>query len=110
MLDGLWTEEIQGLFGWEHVGVLVFDRGNVLGGGNNHFSIGRYQEDGETVEVTLAVEYHGQPRTVFGSADRRFDVTLRGRHSDGVVEGEVHRSDRPDLTLAYRLTRRTDLP
>jgi hypothetical protein len=109
-LEGLWTSQIYGLFGWDNTGVLILTNGKVIGGGNNHYSIGSYSEAGNTVEMSLDIQYHGTPKTVFGAAERQLSVTLQGTHDDNLVEGEVCRMDKQDLSLAFRLVRRADLP
>ena len=70
-LEGLWTSEIYGLFGWENTGVLILTNGQAMGGGNNHYSVGSYSETGGNVEISLQIEYHGTPRTVFGAAENQ---------------------------------------
>ena len=109
-LEGVWTSEIYGLFGWENTGVLMLKDGHAVGGGNNHVSVGTYSIDESEVQMLLEIEYHGPPRTMFGAAEKKLKVALKGKTGDGVVEGVVHRSDKPDLSLSFRLTRRGALP
>jgi hypothetical protein len=108
-VEGLWTTEIFGLWGWEHRGVLVLRDGRALGGGNNHHSTGRYSENGREVSVSLQISYHGTPRTMFGATERDFKLEMTGSRKDGRIAGEMCRADRPELKLPFRLTRRADL-
>jgi hypothetical protein len=110
LLEGLWSSEIYGLFGWESTGVLMLRDGRAVGGGNNHTSVGEYSVEGNTATIGLNIRYHGSPRTLFGSTEAEFRVHLRGECSDGVITGSVYREDKPKLTLSVRLTRRADLP
>jgi hypothetical protein len=109
-LDGLWSAEIFGLLGWESIGVMVMEEGRAVGGGNNHLSMGRYRLDGNQVEMTLDLFYHGKPRTVFGARDKELQVRLKGRFEEGAIEGIAYRPDKEDLSLTFRLTKRADLP
>lgn len=109
-VDGIWTSEIMGLFGWESIGVLLLEDGRAVGGGNLHYSTGSYQTSIDDVHFTLSVEFHGKPRTMFGSADKNLSVEIKGKIKDGVIEGSAYRMDKPDQNIAYRLTRRADIP
>jgi hypothetical protein len=108
-VEGLWTTEIFGLWGWEHRGVLVLSNGRVFGGGNNHHSTGRYAEDGGEVSISLHISYHGTPRTMFGATEREFTLEMSGVHTGAQITGEMYRSDRHELKLPFRLTRRADV-
>jgi len=109
-IDGIWTSEVYGPFGWENHGVLVLERGRILGGGNRHYSFGQYRQSGETMEATLKVEYFGPPRTMFGEANEEFELAIEGAIKDGVIEGSIRRPDKPQFDLQMRMTRRMDVP
>ena len=109
-LNGLWSSEIYGLFGWEPTGVLIMDGDRAYGGGSNHLSMGEFSVDGDAVTLDLELDFHGQPKTVFGRADRELRVHMKGRQQDGVIEGEACRPDKPDMSIHFRLIRRGDLP
>lgn len=109
-LDGIWSTGLYGLFGWETTGILVFEKGRAIGGGNNHYSVGRYEESGDSVHISLLYDYYGTPRTIFGAADKNISVSIDGKHKDGAIEGEISRTDKPAQTVAYRLTRLAELP
>ena len=65
---GLWTAEIHGPErGWENAGVIVLRDGHALGGGRHHYSVGTYNCSGEDFSMSLAIDYHGPPRTLFGT-------------------------------------------
>ena len=109
-IEGIWSSEIMGLFGWEPVGVVMFSDGNVMGGGASHHSSGTYKFDDDRVTIDVKVEFHGTPRTLFGAADPSFTVQGTLKLKGNVLEGTVRREDTPDQTVTYRLTRRADLP
>ena len=109
-VDGIWTTELLGLFGWETTGILVLDNGRVIGGGNHHYSVGKYQSNGEDVTFSVSVEFHGTPRPIFGATDRSLSVEGNLRVDGEVMEGTIYRADKPDQTVAYRLTKRSEIP
>ena len=77
-IEGLWTTEIHGQDGWENAGVLVLRDGHALGGGRQHYSIGTYDCPGEDFSMSLAITYHGTPRTLLGSADKTLSIKAQG--------------------------------
>lgn len=109
-IQGLWTSEIYGLHGWENNGVVVLENGRALGGGRNHFSVGSYEISGEDLSMSIDIDYHGPPRTLFGSSDKKISIQLNGQIGNGMVEGAVFRPENPKLTLMFRLTKRADIP
>jgi len=109
-VNGIWTAEIMGLFGWETTGIMVLEDGRAIDGGNHHYSIGEYSISDDKVDIVLKVRYHGTPRTIFGSSDKQLTVEVQCRLSGGMLEGHAHRTDKPDQRVACRLTRRADIP
>jgi len=108
--EGIWSNEILGLFGWESTGILILEGGRAVDGGNHHFSIGTYESSDGQITISLKVEYHGTPRTMFGSADRNLSVRINGKLSADTIEGQAYRLDKPDQKISVKLTRRADLP
>jgi hypothetical protein len=109
-IQGLWTSEFYGLYGWENSGVVVLEKGRALGGGRNHFSIGSYELSGDEFRMNIDIEYHGPPRTLFGSSDKHISITLNGQVRDDTIEGSVFCSESPRQSLMFRLTKRADVP
>ena len=109
-IDGVWTTELMGLFGWECTGILLLEGGRAVGGGNVHYTIGSYETSSNDVHLSLAVEFHGPPRTMFGSSDKNLTIEFKGKIRDSVIEGSAYRVDKPNQNIGYRLTRRADIP
>ena len=109
-IDGIWTSELHGPFGWESRGIVIFDRGRVFGGDHRQFTSGRYSVSGETLKAEFTVHYYGPPRTVFGEKAEQWTANLDGVIGEGVINAQVRRPDRPQFEVEYRLTRRMDLP
>lgn len=109
-IEGIWTSEIMGLFGWESIGIMLLENGRAVGGGNHHYSIGSYSVDEDNVTLDTEVCYHGTPRTIFGKSDNDFKVNASLKVYGETIEGEIHRIDRPGQYVAYRMIRRADVP
>ncbi|PRY20722.1 type III secretion system (T3SS) negative regulator GrlR [Aliiruegeria haliotis] len=109
-VEGVWTLEVYGPFGWDNRGVFVLDRGRILGGDNRQYTVGDYQLANADFSANLNVHYYGPPRTDFGEAREQFDTVIAGKLSEGVIEGSIGRRDRPQFDLQIRLTKRMELP
>ena len=108
-IDGLWTGELYGLQGWENSGVVVLEHGRALGGGRHHFAVGSYEVSGDEFKLLLSIEYHGPPRTLFGSSAKTLQIQFDGTVDGGRIEGSVCRPESPELSLMFRLTRRAEI-
>ncbi len=109
-IEGIWTGEIYGPYGWESTGSYVLERGRVLGGNNRHHSAGHYSVLGESYRAEIVVRYHGQPRTIFGEKREQFEIAVIGTLKNGVIEAQIERKDRPQFSVQYRMTKRMELP
>lgn len=109
-VDGVWTLEVYGPFGWDNRGVFIMDDGRILGGDNRQYTAGSYELSGNRFVATLSVHYYGPPRTNFGEMREEFDSTLVGDLNDSIIEGTIGRRDRPQFDLQIRLTKRMELP
>jgi hypothetical protein len=109
-IEGIWTDEVYGPFGWENQGVFLLEKGRILGGDNRQFSIGTYSLSGDDLKAELKVQYYGPPRTVFGKVEEQFTTVIAGTMKDGEILGTISRPDRPQFDLQIRLTKRLELP
>ena len=109
-LNGVWTGEILGPYGWENTGVYVLEDGRIIGGSNRHYSTGTYSLTDDAYQADVMVHYYGPPRAIFGEEREQFEIAVKGKLADGIIEGEIVRSDRPQSFVAYRMTKRMDVP
>ena len=109
-IAGIWTGEIYSPYGWESTGTYVLDKGRVLGGNARHYSAGHYSVVGDSYRAEIVVHYHGQPRAIFGEKREQFEIVVTGTLKNGVIEAQIDRSDRPEFSVRYRMTRRMELP
>ena len=108
-IDGIWTLEFYGAFGWESAGVLILEKGRALGGGNNHYSRGTYTLANDTVLITVEVDYFGTPRTMFGERETIFTVAFQGTRQEAMITGSISRPDKSILPLPFRLSKKADV-
>ncbi len=109
-IEGVWTGEVYGPFGWDSRGVFIFDGGRIVGGDHRQYSSGTYSQSGGEVKARITVHYYGPPQPAFGEARERFTTELEGRLEGAKIEGVIRRPDRPQFDLQIRLTKRMDLP
>ncbi len=111
-LNGVWSLEIAGMYGWERVSTVFLEDGRYLGGGATHFSQGCYTVDKKKIKMKIHMIQHGlQKRTVFG--ERRSDLytEISGKREGDTIQGKARlkdaKSDAPKYTI--RLVRQMDL-
>ena len=109
-VEGIWTGEIYGPYGWENCGVYILERGLMLGGNDRHYSAGKYRLTGTHFEADVFSHFHGQPRTLFGENRKQFEFMLSGEIVEGVIEGEMRSPNRPRSGIKCRFIKRTDIP
>ena len=109
-IDGIWTSEVYGPYGWEHRGVFIFENGRVMGGDERQYSAGTYATNGGTVTADIVVHNYASPRAEFGEIREEFRTRLEGCLNTSTIEGYVRRPDKPQFDLQLRLIRRMDLP
>jgi hypothetical protein len=109
-IEGIWTGEVYGPFGWDNRGVFIVEGGRIIGGDNRQYSSGTYRQSGNELKARLTVHYYGPPRAVFGEAKEEITIDLEGEVSNHEINGVIRRPDRPQFDLQIRLTKRMDLP
>lgn len=63
---GVWSVEMKGPYGWEHISIAFMKNGEYLGAGPNHYAVGTYKVSGNTLDVSATVTQCGKLRTLFG--------------------------------------------
>jgi hypothetical protein len=109
-IEGIWTGEVYGPFGWDNRGIFVLENGRIIGGDSRQYSMGSYRVSGENVEGTLLIHYYGPPRTLFGEAREEFTAEVKGVREGDEINATISRVDKPMYDLRFRLTKRMDLP
>jgi hypothetical protein len=66
-LEQLWSVEFISDLGSEGGGVLILEKGKILGGDNNYFYVGSYDLKDNQFNATIEVKhYHGDLNPIFG--------------------------------------------
>jgi hypothetical protein len=108
-LEGLWTVEMENVSGWKLGGVLVLQRGRLLGGGEHFYCVGEYAAHGTKVTGRArCMHYNGPVMTAFGSTVSDFRVQFEVSHRGEILVGQIHLADRPEQRLPLRMTWRSD--
>ena len=55
--EGVRKVEIKGPYGWERLATAFMRNGEYLGASVNHYSVGRYKEDGDNLEISMDVTH-----------------------------------------------------
>ena len=108
-IDGIWTNEIYGPYGWENSGVYTLENGRIIGGSSRHYSAGQFRFSDGKYEADVEVHYYGPPRTVFGRKREAFEISLRGNMTENVIEGKIENTGN-NSTVLFRMTKRMDIP
>lgn len=111
-IDGIWYIEIFGLYGWESIGILVLSGGHVVGGGDNHYTVGNYAVSGKKVSISMSMNYRDKVRTLFGETRKVFEVVFEGTHNvkKSRYQGFIHRPRKAEMSVACRIKKGADLP
>ncbi len=108
-VEGIWAIEVHGAYDWESRGVLVLENGRATGGGDRHYSAGRYSQSDGKLELELGAHYYGEPRPMFGERRAKFAVEIEGEIDGDHIAGVMSRPDRPQFTMRVRLMRMAHL-
>lgn len=107
MIEGLWIVQYESVMGGQ--GVIVFVKGQVLGGDNGFTYSGTYQSDGKSLSARVAVRNHAPliPNALDVKGD--FDLTVLGTIDGRVIRGSASLINREGPGLVMKLTKVTDL-
>ena len=108
--EGIWKVEMLGPYGWEAVSTAILENGRFFGASADHYSVGRYEEDGDTIKVFIKLTQHGRSRTIFAAPREVIDARLEGAaNSAGEIVGKAYPSEGGSFDLNLRLIRLGDL-
>lgn len=113
-LNGIWSNELGGGYGWEAIGTLIFKDGRITGGGRNHYSLGTYKTKGEGAVLHIEINQFGKKRALFGQKSKQVCVVVKARRDGDTMIGQATPSgalpEHTHYSLCVRLIRRADLP
>ncbi|HHH42587.1 MAG TPA: hypothetical protein ENK49_00470 [Gammaproteobacteria bacterium] len=112
-IDGVWSSDIGGAYGWEAIGTIFFEKGRLLGGGRNHYSSGRYREkpDG-SITFHLDFNQFGKKRALFGRKSEHLSIDIKARLNEkgNTILGEATMPGHSEYSIAVRFRKRGALP
>ncbi len=111
-LDGIWSLEIGGKFGWELISTVILEKGRYLGGGAVFFSQGTYVTDGDKVKIKLEVTQYNEHGIVWGEKRKHFSSVIKAKCKRKKIEGNIllKGAKSPTVKHPIRLLRVADLP
>src|SRR5581483_6145921 len=90
-IDGLWTVEGLPLENASTGGILVFCRGQVLGGGDRYYCVGDYFLKATVLEINVRVfHFIGTVHSGMAGSKPDFHLYFRGRVLTELIEGYVN--------------------
>ncbi len=110
-VNGIWSSEIQGPYGWESIGTTFLKDGRLMGGGPNHYSIGTYKEsDDGSLTFHIDITQFGKKRTLFGRKKAYIPVIVKVSRKGDRMQGEATLPGQSQYSVQVRYKRRADLP
>ena len=106
-VNGVWIIEQLSVDGWESVGAAFLENGRYLRGGNNAYTVGRYELDGDRITITATSNRLGGGQAVYGKVSGEVKITLEGEIQGDQITGEA--TDGKYVTH-YRYSRLADMP
>lgn len=104
--EGVWTVEMKGPYGWERIATAFMRNGEYFGAGPNHYSVGRYKEDGDKLEISIVVTQYGQLRTIFGRKSMdKLQITSTCKIANNKITGTSKAKGIKNFDILLRLTR-----
>jgi hypothetical protein len=111
-INGVWSTDIGGAYGWEAIGTVFLEDGQVRGGGRYHYTFGKYSEseDGSII-FELQVKQFGNKRALFGHKKGQLSivVTAQMNGADKIL-GEATMPTRAEYGIPVRFKKRRKLP
>jgi hypothetical protein len=106
--EGLWIVQFEGLQG-EGAGVVVLVNGRALGGDEAFTYDGHYKIDKGQLNAKVVVSNF---RPGFGSVmgiSGDHELEISAPLGDGVIQGAMNLVGKPDISIAVKLTKKTNL-
>jgi hypothetical protein len=104
VLDGLWIVQYHGP-GGVGGGVVVFSKGQVLGGDSGFAYVGNYELKGDALKAKVtATQFDPNIQSVLGVPGNH-DLLIEGKVANDTIEGTGALATHPDTKIVVRLRR-----
>lgn len=110
-INGVWSTDIGGAYGWDAIGTAFLEDGRVSGGGRYHYTFGEYEEsaDGRIV-FKLEVRQFGNKRALFGQKKGELSIVITAQMNGDKMLGEATMPAHAEYGIPVRFKRRGKLP
>lgn len=103
-IEQLWSLEFVSGLSSEGGGVVVLEKGKIIGGDNNYFYIGSYDLCDNNFNATIDVKhYHGPYNPIFGKKSDELIVKLTGAYDEEEMLLTGHILEDPSIEIHVRL-------
>ena len=107
-VEGIWKIEMLGPYGWEAVSTAFLEKGRYHAGSQDHYAIGKYEVDGDQVQVKATMNSHGKVRTMFGASKKTVELNFSGELKDDRISGQAE-DKKAKYSVTFRATKLRDL-
>ena len=102
-VEQLWSLEYVSGLGTEGGGVVVLEKGKIIGGDNNYFYIGSYDLNNNQFNATIDIKhYAGSYNPIFGKLDELI-IKLQGDYDEEEMLLTGHVLEQPSTEVHVRL-------
>lgn len=110
-INGIWSTDIGGAYGWEAIGMVFLKDGQVTGGGRYHYTIGSYKESSDgTILLEIQVTQFGNKRALFGQKKGQLKMVVTAQLSGEKILGEATMPAHSEYGIPVRFKKRGKLP
>ena len=112
-INGVWSSEIGGAYGWEAIGTAFLEDGRLIGGDRNHYSFGNYKEEADGgITFHIDINQFGEKRALFGLQSDNLSIVIKARQDDDpkLILGEATMPGQSGYGIAVRFRKRGQLP
>jgi hypothetical protein len=108
MIEGLWIVQYESVKGGDG-GVIVFVKGQVLGGDNGFIYTGTYKSDGKMISALVLVRNFAPGIVSVLGIEGVVELTVQGTVEGKVIKGSASLIDQEGPRMVMKLTKVTDL-
>ena len=108
MIEGLWIVQYEGVAGGDG-GVIVFVKGQVLGGDNGFVYTGTYHSDDKTIWARVLVRNFAPAILNVLGIKGDFELTVQGTIDGKIIKGSASLINQEGPSMVLKLTKVNDL-
>ena len=110
MFDGLWIIEFRSSLGLFGRGVIVLNKGRILGGDLGYYYSGRYIITGEKISGEAdVIRFDQNSVSVFGGDIGNYSLSFKGKIDENTFEMDATSESFPDLVMKIKAIKKENL-